>query len=211
MLQEDCPPKVYSEKVNRLSTFVDAIETETRCIRQVLLLYLDEIWNSDCLTNGDLPCTICDKAFNRLTVDVTAETLTVLNFLTCQSYIRELDLVETLYGTFHKFQQYRWVYGSVRRWYRTRIVHFIQELRLKGLIVTNYEVINEVPLAFLVLTDLGRQFLMAPYDFCILVPSFLIPSNSQALISFRPNRVVKRRHHVMNKRFKPKEKKKKVL
>ena len=157
MLKEDCSREVYQEKLLRLSTFVDFIQSRLRCIRQILLLYLDEVWNNDCLSVNQLPCSVCQNAERKLWLDVSEETYRVLRFLDCHSLIRELDVVDVLSGIFYQYGNLKWVYGSLKHWCRSLVVFFIQELRLRGLIENKYEMVDDVPLGFLVITEVGKH------------------------------------------------------
>ena len=205
MMATDCSTSVYKEKLLRLSLLVDVIQTPLRCLRQILLLFLDEVWDFDCLSSNQLPCSVCQDFLSKVSLDVTQETLIVLRFLCCQRNLKESDLVDILYGTFHSYQTFTSVYSSLRHWCRKLIIFFIQELRLKGFIVTSYIMVNEIPVAYLVHTEMGNQFLMLEQPkFFMLVPSILLPSETHCSITFKSARVVKRHHHVLNKRFKPK-------
>ena len=205
MLEKDCSRAVYKEKLLRLSLLVDVIQTPLRCLRQILLLFLDEVWDFDCLTANQIPCSVCQNVARKISLDITQESLTVVRFLRDQEYIKESEIVDTLSGTLNMYQSFTWVYGCLKHWCRKLIVFFIQELRLKGYIVNTYNIVNGIPVAFLTSTDKVDQILSMEQPLLLmLTPSPLLPSKNQSLITYAPARVVRRHHHVLNKRFKPK-------
>lgn len=198
---------IKEERLVQLERFHQVIQGSHRCLRQSLLLQLDELWISSCIESNSLPCPYCLNPPPLISLSVEVEVRRFLDFLQQVTSLEEQKVVPILLGTYHSHQESS-IYALLRKWTKDLVQHFVEEMRLTELVGCQYEIVEDIPTNILKITRSGMQFLSdSSSEKAMLVPRKLMFGpyfNPSKATTTRNN--VKRHHDAQLKRFEPKKK-----
>ena len=206
---------VKKEKLKKLADLTDILKSRHRCIRQLLMLQLDEVWEGNCSTNGSEICQFCSQNRDCQEMDVTLIVHSLIRGLNQHGHLKENEFVAILTGTYHNPLEWISISGLLKSWPVDLVKYLKDELVLKHILEKRFELRDGIPIKLLKASKIGAEYLAKNLQLviCPTVDLAILRTNpwnrehhKSSENVWREN--VSRRHLVSNARFYPKKKKK---